>query len=183
MQNNDFFEKEYQKALSFSSDINQNLHILHAMAKKCSHVTEMGVRTGVSTRAFLNTNATLVSYDISLNEEVSKLFNIAKKQGKNVSYIKADVLNIDIEETDFLFIDTLHVYEQLKEELNRHSKKVKHFIAFHDTYTFGLKGENGKDNKGLLTAIIEFMIMNPEWKFRLFKTNNNGMTVIERGTL
>lgn len=183
MQNNDFFEREYQKAVALPSDINQNLYILHAIAKKCSHITEMGVRTGVSTRAFLNTDVTLISYDIDLNDDVNRLFEEAKKQGKNVSYIKADVLNIDIEETDFLFIDTLHVYEQLKQELNRHSKKVKRFIAFHDTYTFGLKGENGKDNKGLLTAIIEFMIMNPEWKFRLFKTNNNGMTVIERGTL
>ena len=181
MQNNDFFESEYQRALKTPSDINQNLYILHAIAKKCKHITEMGVRTGVSTRAFLNTDATLVSYDIQLNKEVSDLFEIAKKEGKNVNYIKADVLNIEIEETDFLFIDTLHVYEQLKQELNRHSKKVKRFIAFHDTYTFGLKGENGTDSKGLLTAIIEFMIMNPEWKFRLFKTSNNGMTVIERG--
>lgn len=182
MQNSDFFESEYQKALKTPSDINQNVYILYEIAKRCSHITEMGVRTGVSTRAFLNTNATLVSYDIILNDEVNRLFEIAKKQGKNVSYIKADVLDIEIEETDFLFIDTLHVYDQLKQELNKHSKKVRRFIAFHDTHTFGLKGENSTDNKGLLTAIIEFMIKNPEWKFRLFKTNNNGLTVIERGT-
>ena len=181
MQNNDLFETEYQRALKSPSDINQNLYILYAIAKKCNHVTEMGVRSGVSTRAFLNTDVTLISYDIILNDDVSKLFEVAKKQGKNVNYIKADVLNIEIEETDFLFIDTLHVYDQLKQELNKHSKKVRRFIAFHDTHTFGLKGENPADNKGLLTAIIEFMIKNPGWKFRLFKTNNNGLTVIERG--
>lgn len=175
-----FFEEEYKKVLDKPSDINQNLHILYDIAKQCSHVTEMGVRKGVSTRAFLNTDVTLISYDIIFNYEVDLLFKLAKKLGKNVRYIRADVLNIDIEETDLLFIDTYHVYEQLKQELNRHAKKVRHFIAFHDTYTFGLRGENNKDNKGLLTAIIEFLIQNPEWRFKFFETKNNGMTVIER---
>lgn len=174
------FEQEYQKALNVKSDINENLPVLFELAKECQHITEFGVRTGVSTRAFLNTNAELISYDIYLDSTVNKLFEVAKRQGKKVQYIKSDVLNIEIEETDLLFIDTFHIYSQLKKELNLHAKKVKKYIAFHDTYTFGLKGEDQKDNKGLLTAIIEFLIENPEWKFRTFKTNNNGMTVIER---
>jgi hypothetical protein len=33
---------------------------------------------------------------------------------------------------------------------------------------------------GLLPAIIEFMIENPEWKFKIHKTNNSGMTVLEK---
>jgi hypothetical protein len=61
-----------------------------------------------------------------------------------------------------------------------HGNKAKKYLAFHDTYTFGLTGEVGNDRKGLMTAIIEFMIQNPHWKFKTHKTNNNGFTILER---
>jgi hypothetical protein len=178
---NNIFENEYQLAQKTPSDINENLHILYELAKECNHVTEMGVRTGVSTRAFLNTDATLVSYDIQMNPDVHKLFATAKSNGKKASYIKADVLKLEIEETDLLFIDTYHVYKQLKEELRIHADKARKYIAFHDTYTFGLVGEDGREKNGLLSAVIEFMLENPNWKFKTYKTNNNGLLVIERG--
>lgn len=184
-----FFELEYQKACDTFSDISENLPILFELAKECDHVTEMGVRTGVSTRAFLNTDVTLRSYDLYIDDEVNSLFGKAKQFGKDASYIKANVLDIEIEETDLLFIDTWHCYDQLKEELKIHPKKVRKYIAFHDTHTFGLNGEpysitteNGykESPMGLLPAIIEFLIEHPEWKFKIHKTNNNGLTVIER---
>lgn len=176
----DIFESEYQKAKSVKSDINENLPILYELAKECKHVTEMGVRTGVSTRAFLNTDVELISYDIVLDSNVSKLFEIAKARGKKVAYVQADTLKLEILETDLLFIDTLHTYSQLKKELSLHGNKAKKYLAFHDTITFGLKGEDGVDKKGLLSAVIEFVVENPHWKFKVFKTNNNGMTVLER---
>lgn len=174
-----FLEIEYEKAKAQKSDINENVHILYDLAKNCKHVTEMGVRTGVSTRALLNSDVELVSYDIELNKNVSDLFKFALNIGKKVSYKKANVLNIEIEETDLLFIDTLHTYEQLKQELRLHGNKARKYLAFHDTFTFGLKGELGGNN-GLLSAIIEFLIENPHWRFKIYKTNNNGFTVLER---
>lgn len=174
------FEAEYTKAKSQKSDINENVHILYDLAQNCKHVTEMGVRTGVSTRALLNTDVELISYDIEINNVVSELFSIAKKNGKNVKYVKANVLNIEIKETDLLFIDTLHTYGQLKQELKLHGNKAKKYIAFHDTHTFGLRDEVGSGNKGLLSAVIEFLIENPHWRFKIYKTNNNGFTVLER---
>lgn len=178
--NTDIFQKEYEWATKNPSDINENVHILYDLAQECKTVVEMGVRTGVSTRAFLNTNVSLLSFDIALNENVKKLFDMAKSKGKNVQYIKADVLQIEIEETDLLFIDTLHTYNQLKQELKLHGNQAKKYIAFHDTHTFGLRDEVGNGNKGLLTAIIEFLSENPHWKFKIHKTNNNGFTVLER---
>ena len=191
-----FFEGEYQNACKIESDINQNLPVLYEIAKECSHITEFGVRTGSSTRAFLNTSAKLRSYDLSIDSNVNHLFDVAKKQGKDVSYVEADVLNIEIEDTDLLFIDTWHQYEQLKHELQTHSKKVKKYIAFHDTQTYGVTGEkcsNASSGEivtgyienpmGLLPAIIEFTISNPEWQFKVHKTNNNGLTVLEKKNL
>ena len=120
------------------------------------------------------------SYDINLDQRVSQLFSVAKSQGRDVEYIKSNVLNIEIDQTDLLFIDTFHVYPQLKKELSLHAKKVKKYLAFHDTYTFGLSGEHSSDKKGLLTAIIEFLIENPNWRFKTFETQNNGITILER---
>lgn len=178
-----FFDVEYQKACLTPSDINENLPILYNLAKECMHVTEMGVRTGVSTRAFLNTDVILRSYDIDLDPDVEALFSKAKTFDKDVEYIKADVRDITIDQTDLLFIDTWHCYEQLKTELRLHHSRVNKYIAFHDTQTYGVSGEEWYEYKGepligLLPAIIEFIIEHPEWKFHTHKINNNGLTVL-----
>ena len=176
----DVFEVEYQRAKKTPSDINQNLPILYELAKECETIVEMGVRTGVSTRVFLNTDAALISIDIKKNTTVEKLFALADAKGKLCQYLIGDVLKIAIPETDLLFIDTLHTYEQLKQELTLHGNKAKKYLIFHDTHTFGVSGENGIDRKGLMTAIIEFIIVNPHWHFYIHNTNNNGLTVLKR---
>jgi hypothetical protein len=174
------FDQEYHWACTNVSDINENVHILYELAKECKTVVEFGVRSGVSTRAFLASDVELLSFDIELHPKVRELFRTAQSQGKSVQYIKANVLDIEVEPMDLLFIDTLHTYEQLQKELELHGNQAKRYIAFHDTYTFGLRGEDGRDRRGLLTAIIEFQIKNPHWRFRIHKTNNNGFTVLER---
>jgi hypothetical protein len=176
----DVFEVEYQRAKKTPSDINQNLPVLYELAKECETIVEMGVRTGVSTRAFLNTDAALMSIDIKKNTTVEKLFALANAGGKSCQYIINDVLQIEISETDLLFIDTLHTYEQLTQELKLHGNKAKKYLIFHDTHTFGVSGENGIDKRGLMPAIIEFLIANPHWSFYIHKTNNNGLTVLKR---
>jgi len=174
------FESQYQWACNTHCDINEHLPVLYELASQCKHITEFGVRRGMSTRAFLNTDAVLRSYDLVIDPELDKLFELAIQSGKDVQYTKANVLEIDIDETDLLFIDTWHIYEQLKQELDRHAKSARKYIAFHDTYTFGLSGEDSSDRQGLLSAIVEFLIKYPEWKFKIYRTNNNGLTVLER---
>lgn len=176
----DIFSLEYEKAKIITSDINEHVADLYHLACECSTVVELGVRTGVSTRAFLLADVALTSYDIQLDFRVQNLFNQAVKLGKPVRYIQANVLEIDIPQTDLLFIDTIHTYEQLSAELARHGNQAKKYIVFHDTYTFGLRGENPSDLRGLITAIMEFLIENPAWKVKLHKTNNNGLTVLTR---
>lgn len=176
-------EKEFAAAATTPSDIHEHLPVLYELAKECNHITEMGVRTGVSTRAFLRVNARLISYDIEADQNVVSLVDAARKVGKDATFIEADVLKIDIEETDLLFIDTWHTYEQLKQELALHGNKSRKYLAFHDTNTFGLKNEGGEaygTSQGLLPAIIEFLMVNPHWRFKKFLTNNNGLTVLER---
>ena len=94
-------------------------------------------------------------------------------------YRQADVLTIGIDETDLLFIDTLHNYAQLRSELAKHSGQVRRYIVLHDTETFGFKDELGL-GPGLQQAIDEFLAANNSWRLRNKYTNNNGLTVLER---
>ena len=170
------FDQEYRLARDTPSDINEHIEVLRTLADSVEHVTEMGTRTGVSTRAFLSSDVTLRAYDLFLDTYVSELFDLAQKEGK--------VLETEIDETDLLFIDTWHCYDQLFAELTKHAPKVKKYIAFHDTQTYGTRSEEfmGRvGSNGLLPAIIHYLIENPNtWQFKIHRTNNNGLTVIER---
>jgi hypothetical protein len=161
------------------SDINQHLPKLRELASQCTHVTEMGVRHGWSTRAWLTADVQLRSYDVWIDPTVSKLFDLAQYAGKNVALIQADVLTIHIDSTDLLFIDTLHNYHQLTQELSRHHDRVSKYIVLHDTETFGSRDEIGQ-GPGLRLAITEFIDKNPQWRIQSQVTHNNGLTVLQR---
>jgi len=178
------FDQEFRIARDTPSDINEHMEVLKGLADEVDHVTEMGTRTGVSTRAFLASDVIVRAYDLFLDGRVQELFKIAQEEGKDAQYIQSNVLDVEIDETDMLFIDTWHCYDQLLAELTLHAPKVKKYIAFHDTQTYGTRSEEfmGRvGSNGLLPAIIHYMIENPGvWQFKVHRTNNNGLTVIER---
>lgn len=172
--NNVDFQEEFRVACTTPSDINEHLHMLHALALDCEHVTEMGVRHGMSTRAFMAAGKKLVSYDLEKDEKLNQLFKVYPLG----DYIKANVLEVEIAETDLLFIDTWHHYEQLKQELKLHAGKVRKYIAMHDTHTFGVHGENMPI--GLIPAMLEFLAANAEWSVMYHSYKNNGLTVLKK---
>ena len=174
-------QANYEYMCSIPTDIQLHLPILKALADECDTVVEFGVRDGASTRALLASNASVYSYDLELNDGVNALFELAQLAGKKCRYAVGNSMDITIPDVDMVFIDTLHTYTQLSAELEKHHSNVKKYIAFHDTYTFGLTSEMNIDTyRGLLTAIIEFMIVHPEWKFKYHTQLNNGFTVLER---
>lgn len=172
------FEKEYQNACDTGSDINEHLPTLSTLTSECDHVTEMGVRYGVSTRAFLRHNVSYVGYDIN-DHGIGEYFENARKFGKNVTFHVKSTLEVEIDKTDLLFIDTLHNYSQLKEELRLHADKVSKYIVLHDTTLFELNDEVG-GGPGLWPAVEEFLNWNSEWEIKERYTNNNGLTVLRR---
>ena len=104
--------------------------------KKCKSITELGSRHGDSTVALLNSQPeTMVSYDLFKSEFIDEI------KLENYKFITDDTLKISIEETDLLFIDTLHRYFQLYNELGLHAKNVRKYIILHDTETYGLSDE------------------------------------------
>jgi len=162
-------------------DICQHLETLKNYAVECDHITELGMRWGTSTVALAaGIPVKLVSYDINRdNNAIKRVSDFAIENNFEFKFIQANVLNIDIEETDLLFIDTYHTGTQLNLELKKHANKAKKYIIFHDTETFGKIGE---DNvyPGLVPVIEEFLSNNKQWKLKEIFKNNNGLTIIER---
>jgi hypothetical protein len=170
-----------------SSDINEHLVTIERYAKDCESAVELGVREMVSTWALISglrkKCGKLLCVDIAYpsqnaNPNLNDAIKYAKDECVNLEFILESSLNINILEIDLLFIDTLHYYDQLIQELNLHGNKVKKYIIMHDTEICGLNGHENK--RGLLEAINEFLANNPHWKIIEQFKNNNGLTILGR---
>jgi hypothetical protein len=158
----------------------------------------MGTRKAISTIALIVANPKkVVSIDLNYHffqPVENDILRISKECGTDFQFIESDVLKMDIETTDFLFIDTFHTYHQLISELRKHEKNVRKWIALHDTVTFGERDEDiyqnakistdvnvlNKAKTGIFNALTDFLSENKNWKIKEHFTNNNGLTIIER---
>lgn len=193
----DKINQKYLEQIQISSDINEHIETLYKYALLSNHITEMGVRFVSSTWAFLKANSKkIISYDITYHNKnlIDEVVNIAKEYNINYNFILADVLNIEIEQTDLLFIDTLHTYNQLNNELKKHHSKVNKFIILHDTENFGYRDEfiyshasniikdTYTQKVGLMNAVHDFLESEngKTWKIKEIFKNNNGLCVLEK---
>ena len=199
---------KYITLCNTSSDINEHLRTLKEYAQECDSVFETGVRGVVSSYAFLyglaeNTNGT--NKRIFLNDifecDIAEFISIAESNLIHVKNEWNNNLNLQFshEETyDLTFIDTWHVYGQLKRELNKFSKITDKYMILHDTTVDGEHGEtircqfNASEqsqqtgipideiNCGLWKAVEEFLQENSNWILHMRFTNNNGLTILKK---
>ena len=178
-------------------DINEHLPTLKYFASLGTSVVECGVREVVSSYAFasgLPPHGTLTMIDPYKSANIDTFLQLEPR----ASFIHASDLDCPLVETDLLFIDTWHIYGQLKRELARWHGSVRKFIILHDTEVDGIRGEtirNGWNantqstesgipveeiNRGLLPAVHEFLEAHSEWKMVAQYFNNNGLTILSR---
>lgn len=185
------------------SDINEHLPTLLEYTKQCDSVVECGVREICSSYAFAlglkgNENNCYTLVDPYKSNKIDGFLSLCKEEGVNASFIEQSDLSCPLIETDLLFIDTWHIYGQLKRELAYWNSSVKKYIIMHDTTVDEWAGEtirsrsNGMNEakesgfpieeimRGLWPAIDEFLREHPEWKLEKRYTNNNGLTVLTR---
>ena len=118
-------------------DISEHFPTLRKYASQCKHVTEFGTRGVVSTYALMaGKPEKLVTYDLVPNGNIWTADDVAKGAGIKLEFMERDTTKCEIEETDLLFIDTLHNYSQLKKELDLHHGKVRKYLIFHDTTSY-----------------------------------------------
>lgn len=193
----------YEAKCTIPCDINEHLPTLLKYAKQCDTITECGVCNIVSSYAFAtgllgNPNGVFKMVDPYRSHNIDMFTDMCEREGIRVKYFKDSDLTCPCEETDLLFIDTWHVYAQLKRELAHWHSHVKKYIVMHDTTVDEWYGESIRGNhdiakqsresgfppdeiaKGLWPAITEFLCAHPEWKLEERFTNNNGLTILSR---
>jgi hypothetical protein len=207
-------EEYYKLKCNKPSDINEHLPTLKKYADECTSIVECGVRDIVSSYAFASSlknkeKNTYVLIDPYKSCDINNFLKLCKSENVNAFFIESSDLTCPLITTDLLFIDTWHVYGQLKRELNYWHNSVKKYIIMHDTTVDEIYGESirlrndpnpklrmdaekqSKDygipieeiNKGLWPAIEEFLELHNEWKIKERFTNNNGLTILERYSL
>lgn len=178
-----YVNQKYTQLCNKNSDINEHLPTLKKYSEMCDVIVEFGVRSIVSTWAFLaGSPQKVISYDIkdpsNWGGDINEVKTAATECGILFTFNLQNVLETNIESCDLLFIDTLHEYDQLKKELILHGNKSSKYIILHDTTLFRTVGELG--GKGLYPAISEYLDLNKHWKIKEEYFNNNGLLVLER---
>jgi GTPase involved in cell partitioning and DNA repair len=172
----------YESKCNENSDIFQHLPTLKEYAEKCCDIVELGVRSIVSTWAFLaGKPRTLISVDLQHPSyykeydangcDLELVERLAKEQGIGFRFIQHDSITVELPVCDMMFFDTVHTYHQLSDELFAHGHKVEKYLVFHDTEIY---------KKELMPAIREYMNMNLDWKIEKIFTNNNGLLIMGR---
>jgi len=182
--------QKFQEAKTKRSSTNQHLETLRQLATECSHITEFGVCRVVSTWAFLlGCKGKIVSYDIVQHKEIDEALEICRQENVNWTFIKESSIKVEIEPTDMLFIDDLHIGEHLQKEIDLHATKVHKYIVMHDTEkhkTAGEKvrihGDQGYQRGKIdgLWPVIERMVASGVWRIKAHYKYNWGLTVLER---
>ena len=212
----DVLIKKFRTMCNTASDINEHLPTLFRYAKHCNSALELGVRGCVSSWAIsagLLENKNGVKKRIFMNDsrecQIGELVDILEPLGIDVKYEWKNDLEIVFgadEKYDMVFIDTWHVYGQIKRELEKFSAVATKYIIMHDTTVDEVDGETLREYgynyqqafgratelaaetgiprdeimKGMWFGIQEFLANHPEWfiKDRFF--NNNGLMVLAR---
>lgn len=180
-------QHRYVRMCATPSDIIEHLTTLHMLGCECNHITEFGMRTGVSTTAFLMALPHfLVAYDICPHQEqINEIARLARDNNRSFEFYPSDtaIMAPVIEETDLLFIDTWHAGCQLEKEFVAASR-VRKYIVLHDTVSFAHSDEPGPpdhvDSGGLWPQVGIFLHQNQQWCIAQHHTNCNGLTVLTR---
>jgi len=202
----DIIKNKFDSLVHTNSDINEHLITLYNYSKKCNSVFETGVRGCVSSWAFLYGlldsniigNKKIFMNDIDVCN-INELLLVGGNFPIEIKFEWKNNLLLELDSNyDLTFIDTWHVYGQLKRELEKFSKITNKYIIMHDTTVDEIYGEtlrcgwNAEEqskmsgftldeiNKGLWPAVTEFLENNKEWYIKERFTNNNGLTILAR---
>jgi cephalosporin hydroxylase len=198
-------KQRLNQQINTHGDINEHLSFLYKLSCECDSILECGVRTVVSTWAFINglldNNSTvkqLVCCDLQKSPSINEVETVCKQNSIDFSFITGNDINISMQDFSMIFIDTWHIYGHLKRELDKMHSYAKKYIVMHDTEVDKIHGESlrcGWDTAkqslesgypeeeircGLGRAVDEFLTEHPEWKIKVHFTHNNGLTVLER---
>jgi len=200
-----YVELKFKILKIYKSDINEHLETLSTYASTVDTIFETGVRGVVSSWAFLHglSKNNLNKKSLFLNDiescDINEISKVADNLNIELQYQWENNLELKVNHNyDLVFIDTWHVYAQLKRELEKFAPISNKYIILHDTTLDGELGEtirNGWDSKkqseatgysieeiekGLWPAVEEFLENNINWVLEKRYTNCNGLTILRK---
>lgn len=178
-------DKWLAAAKATPSDFHEHVPTLKELAAKCEHVTEIsgwGKPADVALAAGLGEKGRFTSiFEKGTKAQWKKLGQFLGDRFKGIS---AKGMEVDLEETDLLFIDTEHTAETLHPLLMKHHGKVRKYIVVHCTDTYGKTGDrsdaSGNVKPGVMPALALFMSKHMGWVVIRHNTNNHGLMVLSR---
>ncbi len=193
----------YEAQCRLSSDIKEHIPVLYDLAKQCSSLVEIGLRTMTSTWGCLyglsessETTRSYLGIDIASPPmgTLAQAKSLAEASGIAFQFWQANDMDVDIEPADMLFIDSLHTYCHLTYELEKFSPKIRKYIVMHDTSEpWGTRDDTGyrgnyseypasidRTRRGLWPAVNDFLARHPEWKLLERRLNSHGFTILQR---
>jgi hypothetical protein len=171
----------YKEACNKVSDCFKHCPLVCEIASKCQHITGLGLNSQPLIISMLASQpTTLIGYD-DIADKVDYFRNLLDPiSGKtSVKLREGHSLNIQIEPTDLLVMDTYHSSPQLRKELEKHAGNVKRYLIFMSTYAYAVRGEDGSF-PGIADVIVDFVRENPVWEIIHQVNTNNGITILER---
>jgi hypothetical protein len=160
------------------ADIHEHMPTLRRYAAQCSHITEIGTRTGNSTTAFLAGlwgragGGVLHSYDRDpQNFTPPALPGVVWKFHR----VNTHEHGFQPEPTDLLFVDGDHTYGGVSLDL-RVANIARKWVILHDTAEAWIKD----GGRGVFDGLADFLRYNPQWVRAEHWDNCNGLTILER---
>jgi predicted O-methyltransferase YrrM len=156
-----------------SGDMSSRLDWIKDNFAGLDSITEIGTYQGCSTSAWLKClPKKLTCIDIVKNLDDATFKNAATAAGIVFEYIISDCLKLEIDQTDLLFIDTIHTEEQVFKELLLHGEKANTYLAFHDVNPKKWTTKHGIDKWLAVT--------NTRWTVYFDDNSGDGFLVLKR---
>lgn len=151
------------------SDIHGHLQYMHDLCVDldAQTVLELGVRTGLSTAAFLHamdkTGGRVVSVDVNACTPDPTIADHPRW-----SFHQGNDLDFEPIECDVLFIDTSHAYQHTADELARFAPHAQ-VVLLHDTCLAQPEQVGPQPQFPVRKAALEYLEANPGWGWHEFE--------------
>jgi hypothetical protein len=197
------FDTILWRKIQTPGDIHEHLAVLREYAGRCESIVECGVLNSVSSYAFATAllekpNNQYLLVDPYRNAGMDTFLEACAREGINARFHHGSDLESPRVEADLVFIDTWHIYAQLKRELDYWGDYAKKYLILHDTTVDEWDGESIRGRfdiqkqaretgwpadeiaKGLWPAVEEYLAAHSEWQLERRFVNNNGLTILRR---
>lgn len=182
----DSVSEVFDRASTVKRDLNQHLETIRDYARDAERVCEISNRIESAIAIVASGCKSLELHNTELSKGLPELVAMATAEVRDANSDEPPlIVEYDarpsrevavIKKCDVLFIDSVHTYSTLLEELHKYSGVVGRYIIMHDTDVHGKIGEDG--GPGLLNALREFMRLSPEWSVISHTNAQYGLTVI-----